>query len=209
MEQHINACERTLSALGTYLDNELGIRKRQQVEAHLANCANCQAELAALRRLSDLLHDHDSKPLPRTIPADRFTAQVILQLKPQASPPAWKRVPPLLWWLIPAAVLGGWVFLHATFFVSGLAITLLESGALPTWIADGLMDVLTLPTPPLNPLLHFPPNISQTLNYLILQLQTLFLTLVPQLLLVLLYWSWLVGWQILKRGRRQGSPVIY
>lgn len=207
MEQYDNVCERIQSALGAYLDNELGIRKRQQVEAHLAQCADCQAELAALCRLSDLLYD--SNPLPRTIPTDRFTAQVILQLEPQVAPPAWKRVAPLLWWLIPVVVLGGWAFLHAAFFVSGVAITILESGALPTWVADGLMDVLTLPTPHLNPLLYFPPNISQALNYLIMQLQTLFLTLVPQLLLVLLYWSWLVGWQILKRSRRQGSPIIY
>jgi hypothetical protein len=206
MEQHSNACERTLSALGAYLDNELGIRKRQQVEAHLAQCADCQAELAILRRLSDLLHD--SKPLPRTISADRFTAQVILQLEPQVAPPAWKRVAPLLWWLIPALALGGWVFLQAAFFVSGLAITILESGALHPWTVDGLMDVLALPPPHPSSLLHLPPNILQALNYLILQLQTLFLTLIPQLLLVLLYWSWLIGWQILKRSHRQGSPII-
>ncbi len=206
MEQP-NTCEPTLSALGAYLDNELGIRKKQQVEAHLAQCEDCQAELMALRRLSDLLHE--SEPLPRIIPAERFAAQVILQLKPRAPTPSWKRRAALLWWIFPAIVLGGWVFLHTAFFVSGLAVAILKSGILSPWVADGLIDALALPPPHQTSLPDFFPQhlVGQTLITLILQLQTLFLTLMPQFLLVLLYWSWLVGWQILKRNR-QNSTII-
>jgi hypothetical protein len=207
MNQHINACKYTLSALSAYLDNELDVRKRRQVEAHLAQCANCRAELARLRRLSDLLRD--SKPLPRAISEDRFAAQVILQLKPQLSPPAWKRALPMLWYFIPAIALGGWIFIHTALFISNLVIMLLHSGTLPLEIADEWLNIFTLLTTRPSVLSYLPPAISQALNYLILQLQTLFLVLVPQFLLVLLYWSWLAGWQIFTRSHQQGGSLTY
>jgi hypothetical protein len=205
--KNINACERTGAALGAYLDQELSVRKRQQVEAHLAQCANCRAELADLHRLNEILHKDE--PLPRVTSADRFAAQVILQLKPQLAPRAWERTASILWWLIPIAALGGWVFLHTAFFISSLAVAILESGTLPTWIVDALLQVIPSLASHSSGLSNLPPSLPQILNYLILQLQTLFLVLAPQFLLVLLYWSWLAGWQIFKRRRYPSDPLTY
>jgi hypothetical protein len=44
------------SRLSAYLEGELGAREEASLEAHLAECAPCTAELRALRRAIDLLH---------------------------------------------------------------------------------------------------------------------------------------------------------
>ena len=48
--------------LNAYLDGELHGSRLQHVEAHLAECDACQAELESLERLSSLLQ----KSLPRS-----------------------------------------------------------------------------------------------------------------------------------------------
>jgi hypothetical protein len=49
----------------------------QHVEAHLAECELCQAELESLESLSDLLHEVRA---PEFTSAERFAAQVNLRL---------------------------------------------------------------------------------------------------------------------------------
>jgi anti-sigma factor RsiW len=43
------------SKLGAYLDGQLDRRQVSELEIHLADCPACQAELAELRQLSELL----------------------------------------------------------------------------------------------------------------------------------------------------------
>ena len=63
--------------LNAYLDGELNGSQLQQVEAHLAECEACQAELESLERLSSLLHE---VPAPEFTSPERFAAQVNLRL---------------------------------------------------------------------------------------------------------------------------------
>jgi anti-sigma factor RsiW len=49
MAEHMNQW------LGAYLDNELNQEMQGKVEAHLATCSSCQAELEELKSLSKLL----------------------------------------------------------------------------------------------------------------------------------------------------------
>ena len=50
-------CERAQTALADYVEGSLRGRARARVEAHLRDCADCRAEVAALERTGELLKD--------------------------------------------------------------------------------------------------------------------------------------------------------
>lgn len=64
-------CERTRESLSEYLDGRLPPLEERQTDDHLARCAECSAELEALRRTVALLRDLPAVPVPRSflIPA--------------------------------------------------------------------------------------------------------------------------------------------
>ena len=94
--------------LNAYLDGELKGHRLHQVEAHLADCPECLAELESLQDVSDLLHE---VPTPEFISSERFAAQVNLLL-PHEQPRTPKRnVQEVGWWLIPVSLLMLWVFI--------------------------------------------------------------------------------------------------
>lgn len=72
MNTHINQW------LAAYHDGELRGRRLAQVEAHLAECPDCQGELEQLQALSALLAEAPEAPSLTT--TDRFAAQVGLRL---------------------------------------------------------------------------------------------------------------------------------
>jgi hypothetical protein len=59
--------EHVRSRLSPYLEGELSAREESALEAHLAECPPCRAELRALRRAVDLLHHLDAPELPSDI----------------------------------------------------------------------------------------------------------------------------------------------
>lgn len=94
--------------LNAYLDGELKGHRLHQVEAHLADCPECLAELESLQDVSDLLHE---VPAPEFISSERFAAQVNLLL-PHEQPRTPKRnVQEVGWWLIPVSLLMLWVII--------------------------------------------------------------------------------------------------
>ncbi len=103
--------------LGAYLDGELGAARRQRVQAHLDECADCRAELESLRRVSTLLQ---SAPEPEFTPPEPFAARLALvlprpeQIEKQAGRPS------VLWYLIPAVILAAWFFYQTVLTASGL-----------------------------------------------------------------------------------------
>lgn len=58
----------TEEQLNLYLDNELSTVERDAVEAHLANCNECRAEVAALQRLFTALEELAHEPAPDLVP---------------------------------------------------------------------------------------------------------------------------------------------
>ena len=68
-------CQTIQSKLNRYLDGELSVRERHQVEEHLADCASCRDELERLRSAAVALA---AVPQPPDIPAgfaDRTVAR--------------------------------------------------------------------------------------------------------------------------------------
>jgi anti-sigma factor RsiW len=65
-------CAHARPLLGAHLDNELDVRSSLEIEAHLADCAPCRAELADLRTL----HEAAAVHLERFAPTSAFAARL-------------------------------------------------------------------------------------------------------------------------------------
>jgi len=127
--------------LNAYLDSELHGSRLLTVEAHLAECEACKAELQSLRDLSGLLH---KIPSPEFTSPERFATQVNLLLpkRPVTAPRG--RLVEIGWWMIPVGLLAAWAFVSTASIVSDMisaannfglvdsANTLLISGASDT-----------------------------------------------------------------------------
>ena len=112
--------------LGAYHDGELKAHRLRQVEAHLAQCTACSAELEQLQMLRGLLQEN---PVADSLlPADRFVAQVGLRIPRRPEKPAWQRVLEAGWRLTPAGLVGAWAFVQAVFIVAGVALIVLQLG---------------------------------------------------------------------------------
>jgi anti-sigma factor RsiW len=123
--------------LGAFLDGELNDELQRKVEAHLANCSSCQAELEELKELSSLLKITAGEG--SLAPDARFSAQVALKLPRRQVQPLATRVARIGWWLVPAGILSAWVFLQAVLVVSGLVLAASQIGLLNgplAWLSD-------------------------------------------------------------------------
>jgi predicted anti-sigma-YlaC factor YlaD len=143
--------------LAAYHDGELRGRRLAQVENHLAECADCQAELNQLQALSSLLGE--APEAPNLTSPDRFSAQVGLRLarQPQQKPDRINR-PGWVWTVLPIALVIGLAFLKVVQLVSGslsiaqmfgygeaavsrLTSTPVQSSGLFTQISASLIDL--------------------------------------------------------------------
>jgi anti-sigma factor RsiW len=107
--QHIN------HFLAEYHDGELSPARRRQVEAHLAECPACRAELEQMRQLSALLQD---VPLPDVFSSPQlFGAQVALRVSRQHVERS--RYSGAAWHVVPVLLLCGMVTLQGLFVLLG------------------------------------------------------------------------------------------
>jgi anti-sigma factor RsiW len=200
MSEHINEW------LSAYLDHELQGQRRHQVEAHLAGCPTCQAELQSLRQLSRLLK---ADPLPDVFPSpNRFAAQVTLRLPRRPLQPAKPRTPELGWWLAPATFLGVWVFFQAVYQLSAWVWAVSRLGLLgetadwmapassPTWLTS-MLDQLGVFTA------HTSRQLSALAEGVGWNIISQLTWLIP---LALLYLSWLAIWWMRQKRQVNGQP---
>jgi anti-sigma factor RsiW len=163
--------------LAAYHDGELTGRRAKKVEAHLAECALCRAELESLRALSAFLQEG---PTPEgLLPPEQFVAQVGLRLPRRPQRPLGQRVALTGWRLVPLAVLGTWLFLQTVYVVAWMVrlIPGLELGLVVDFLPLSVGDVWRL----------------------------VLANLIVPMVLVLLYWSWLASWWVSRQERSNGS----
>lgn len=79
-------CDERRADLIAYLDGELAAAARAELETHLRSCANCQAALAAERRLSGALGSLEAIHPPGDFEA-RFWARIARE---SAAPAGWR-----------------------------------------------------------------------------------------------------------------------
>ena len=131
MSQHVSEW------LNAYHDGELRGSQFHYVEAHLAECELCQAELESLEVLSGLLRE---VPTPEFTLPERLAAQVNLRLPHRRAVVSRKQIVEFAWWMIPVGILAAWVFLGTSFFISDLLSAANRLGLLrgiSAWMAFG------------------------------------------------------------------------
>jgi hypothetical protein len=197
--------EHVMAWLGAYHDGELQGRQLRQVEAHLADCGPCRAELEGLQALATLLQE--SPAAGDLTPPDRFVAQVGLRLPRRPKRPAWQRALYTGWRLTPLGLLGAWAFVQATLAVAGVVLVALRlglggdlvAGLLPAspgglWLAE----IFDLSGAGLNGVAQGALRLLQGGGPLgwgvVLNLGSLGV-------IGLLYWSWLASWWARRRHR--------
>lgn len=134
MNTHVHAW------IPAYYDGELDEHRRQQVEAHLEQCIECQAELEQLGQLSRLLR---SAPAPApVVSAAHFAAQVSLRLPAARPAPAWQRTLRTAWRLAPVGLIALWTLAQAGLLAAGWLV----SAGLPAGFSLGELARLPLYT---------------------------------------------------------------
>lgn len=172
MDEHIQAW------LEAYHDGELHGRRLQQVEDHLARCAECRREMERLNTLSALLQEN---PAPGNLmPPERFVAQVGLRLPRRQEGEGRQRVFKAGWQMIPLVLFGAWVFVQALFIMMGLLLV---------GLSLGLGDIAGQP-------------VLNTLNRSELLAWSVGLNFALSAVIGLLYLSWLASWWV---GRRHSQ----
>jgi anti-sigma factor RsiW len=200
MDEHVNQW------LGAYLDGELNGEKRRLVKAHLESCRSCQAELEELKSLSSLLKATAKEN--SLAPDARFAARVALKLPRRQEQPLAATLVGIGWWLVPAGILGAWVFLQAVLVVSGLAqaagLAGSQSGSL-AWLS-GLNGQNAFTSALLN---LVDGRLGQTVSSLLYYLGngtdlgwSLVVPVVFQAALALLFASWLAAWWFRNYSKR-------
>lgn len=111
--------------LSAYLDGELHGVRLHRVEAHLAECRDCRAELQSLKDLSEVLHESRA---PKFNAPERFVAQVNLRLPHQQAGATKSRALEIGWWMIPVGLMALWVFMSTAFMVRDLVLATEEFG---------------------------------------------------------------------------------
>ena len=193
--------------LNAYLDGELSGWRRERIEQHLAGCPDCQAELAALRRLSQALQE--AAFTPDFTPAERFAAQVMLRLPRQPAQPTGRKTSDLGWWLAPAVILFAWAFVQAVFLLSTGVWTAGQAGLLgetAAWLAPKAAETGML-TGALQWLGVMPGGVTQQMASFSESIGwNMLLQVVLEGGLGLLYLGWLVIWWL--RRQQPGAGLI-
>ena len=130
--------------LNAYHDGELHGSRLHTVEAHLAECEHCQAELESLESLSELLHEVHG---PEMISVERFASQVNLRLPRSKAVNSGHQMIEFGWWMIPVGLLAAWIFVSTAVVMSDIVSAAGNLGVLrgmSDWLASGASNDISL-----------------------------------------------------------------
>lgn len=184
--------------LGAYHDGELQGARLRQVEQHLTECTDCQAALEELRGLSALLQE---TPVGEGfLPAERFVANLNLNLPRRPQQPPARRWQMIAWWAIPVSLLAAWLFVNTTLWLGALAGWAVNAGLISrdaAWL-QGSMPQMDWYAPAMNLAGSWAGAPGQATLMLLhdvqLVLGQLLASLIPQALLAAGYVAWLFAW---------------
>jgi predicted anti-sigma-YlaC factor YlaD len=190
--------------LNAYLDGELHGNRLQFVEAHLAECPVCQAELGSLESLSGLLQE---VPAPAFTSPERFAAQVNLRLPPQRTSTPENKILEIGWWMIPIGLLGTWIFISTSFLVNDILSVANNLGLLVSvsnWLGFGSVNQAYWSTT-LGQFGILSGNVLDWAASTEAFTRTSLLQITLQASIALLYLSWIAIWWARRRHQRHGQ----
>jgi hypothetical protein len=206
----MNMHEEIHPLLNAYLDGELHGIRLQQMQSHLASCAACQNELKELRRVSELLH---KAPAPEFRPVERFVANLTLSLPRRTLRDKSPKSGSLLWWLVPAGLLGAWFFVRTAFALTDIFSVAGTSGLLGqanAWLSGGGQQSLWFAATNLfsgGQIASAGPSTLNLLNMVNIFSGNLFEGLLWQAAIVVFYWGWLGAWWLRRRTRNMDTTA--
>ena len=188
--------------LNAYLDGELHGRRLQEMETHLRACAACRNELRELRLVANLLQ---ADPAPEFTSTERFVSQLTLSLPRRSLRDQPPKPDSLAWWLVPAGLLGAWVFVQTVFTLTDMVTAANVTGLLghtASWLGSGQETIWFSATTSLfgGHVIGAQPMLS-LLNNVSVFVANLLSGFLWQAAIVLIYWAWLFIWWL--RGDRQ------
>lgn len=196
--------------LGAYHDGELRGARLRQVEEHLAECADCQAELEGMRSLSTLLKE--TAPEGDFLSSERFAANLALRLprQPEPSQPRNKALQ-IGWWLVPLGTLGMWLFIEVTFLLRSAILFVADAGLLGRDLAwmQGNPPQMGWFVAAMN-LLGDQVSLTGQVALSALNDAHWFVTqvagsLLPQVIFAVFYLGWLVAWWLGQSSQSMGN----
>ena len=192
--------------LNAYLDGELNKARTSQVEDHLAECAECNAELDELRGLSALLRE--TAPTGEFISTERFVSNLTLNLPRQPEHSQRRKILEVGWWLIPVGTLGIWLFLQVTFTLSALVLRASDAGLLGnTFTMDSSNSLETEWFASLTNWFGYQSVSALSMfNNAELFIHYLIVPFILQAFLAVIYLIWLASWWL--RQKKQSSSGI-
>ena len=139
-------CPESVRYLSAYVLDELALSERDAFENHLADCAQCSAELASFDSVKSVLNSWDDEALPASAAAHRERIRHLAEPLPKQDKAS--RWPLLNWWQwAPSAVSFAvlvLVFMDARFFVdeAGFSVSFggLKNDASVFQMADQMVD---------------------------------------------------------------------
>jgi len=202
--------EHIIQWLGAYLDGELNGLRLRQVEQHLSECPTCLAELEGMQGLSALLHE--TAPAGEFLPTERFVANLSLNLPRQPERVQPRKPLEIGWWLIPAGLLGTWVFIQITYSLSNLALVATDAGLLGSnlsWLQGNPPQMSWFAT--FMDLFGNQVGVTGQVALSVLNEAQLFVrqltgSLFPQAVLAVLYLGWLGAWWLRHQRRASQNP---
>jgi anti-sigma factor RsiW len=192
--------------LNAYLDGELHGWRLQEMETHLASCAACRNELSELRLVSNQLQ---ADPTPEFTSTERFVSQLTLNLPRRPLRDRSPKPGSLVWWLVPAGLLGAWFFVQTVFALTDMVTAANITGLLghaTSWLGSGQETIWFSAATSLfgRQAAGAQPTLSLLNNVSVFGANLLggFLW---QAAIVFLYWAWLFIWWL--RGGRQSMKM--
>jgi anti-sigma factor RsiW len=190
--------------LNAYLDGELQGSRLRQMQSHLAACTDCQNELKELRRVSEFLH---VAPTPEFRPVERFVANLTLSLPRRTLHNRPTKPGSLLWWLVPAGLLGAWFFVRTAFTLTDIVSLAGAAGLLGqanAWLSGGGQQSAWFAAVNLlsgGQMAGLGQSTLGLLNAVNIFGRNLFDGFLWQAAIVMLYWGWLAAWWLRHRPR--------
>jgi anti-sigma factor RsiW len=194
--------------LGAYHDGELHGARLHQVEQHLVECATCQAELDEIRSLSALLHETKEGDF---LSAERFAANLSLNMPRRPVQDRPRSMLNIGWWLAPVSLLGVWLFVNITISMGSLLSFAVNAGLIghdAAWLKGNALQMnwYSAATNLFGSQLGAPGHAALTMmNDAQLFLAQLVGSLLPQIVLAVLYLGWLFSWWL--RHQAQAAQI--